>query len=88
MNVKLEALAFRIWAYAQPKGWDCLMSEVATALGVGLGAVRIACTHKGWNSRFRVAKTDTTAQFGSFSFRHLGEEEINRMADQAENDDR
>ncbi len=86
MNVKLEALAFRIWAYAQPKGWDCLMSDVSEKLGVSLSSVRHVSTVKGWNSRFRVAKADTSAHFGSFNFKRAHDEEISKLADRIEND--
>lgn len=88
MNVKLEVLAFRIYQYAHPKGWDCLMSDVADALNVSLSSVRYVSTVKGWNSRFRVARADTTAHFGSFNFKNAHDEEVNRFVDRADNDDR
>ena len=40
MSPKAEALAFRIHQYAHPKGWDCLMSDVAADLKVSLSSVR------------------------------------------------
>lgn len=86
MNARVEALAFRIWAYAQPKGWDCLMKDVAEALGVSLANVRAVSTVKDWSGRFRVAKADTSARFGSFNFKRAHDEEINKLADQMEAD--
>lgn len=88
MNPKVEALAFRIHAYCKPKGWDCLMKDVADALGVSLSSVRQVSTMKDWNNRFRVARADTTAHFGSFNFKHAHDEEINRFVDRMEDDDR
>ena len=55
MNVKFEALAYRIWCSANPRGWDCLMSEVASDIGVSVKVVSATCTVKGWGSRFRPA---------------------------------
>ncbi len=48
-----EALAFRIWAYAHPKGWDVLLTDVAKDLNVSIAQVRWVVTAKRWNSRFR-----------------------------------
>ncbi len=55
MNVKFESLAYRIWASANPRGWDCLMSEVASDIGVPTMVVSAACAVKGWSNRFRTA---------------------------------
>ena len=87
MSPKAEALAFRIHQYAHPKGWDCLMSDVAADLKVSLSSVRQISTMKGWNSRFRVAKADTTAHFGSFNFKNAHDEEVNRFVDRVDNDE-
>jgi hypothetical protein len=55
MNVKFEALAYRIWCSANPRGWDCLMSEVASDIDVPTMVVSAACAVKGWSNRFRTA---------------------------------
>ena len=53
-----EALAFRVWAYAHPRGWDCTAGEVADALGVSNQAVRGVVVRKHWLGRFRVTTFD------------------------------
>lgn len=55
MKPKAEALAYRIWAYCEPRGWDCLVTEVADALGDAMPAVRRVCGLKGWTPRMRVS---------------------------------
>jgi len=52
-----EALAFRIWAYAHPKGWDVLLADVAKDLNVSIAQVRWVVTAKRWKSRFRGLKS-------------------------------
>ena len=64
MNVKFEALAYRIWASANPRGWDCLMSEVASDIGVPTRVVSATCTVKGWGKRFRTASTGPYSRSG------------------------
>lgn len=49
-----EALAFRVWAYANPLGWDCTAKEIADALGVDWHRVNWALRQKGWSGRLRV----------------------------------
>jgi len=51
------ALRFRIWAYAQPRGWDVTFAEVADALGVSVKSVGAIAQAAGWVQRFRVADT-------------------------------
>jgi hypothetical protein len=53
ISPKSEALAFRIWAYAHPKEWDVLLTDVAKDLNVSIAQVRWVVTAKRWNSRFR-----------------------------------
>ena len=64
MNVKFEALAYRIWCSANPRGWDCLMSEVASDIGVPTMVVSAACTVKGWGNRFRPANNNQYQKSG------------------------
>lgn len=52
-QLKTQALAYRVWAYAQPLGWNCTMQEVASALGESLMKVSAVCRSMGWNSRMR-----------------------------------
>lgn len=52
-NPKSEALAFRIWAYAEPLGWDCTVKDIADELGEGWRRVMNICRHRGWLGRLR-----------------------------------
>jgi len=54
-NPKSEALAFRIWAYAEPLGWDCTVKDIAEELGESWQRVSRVCVLKGWASRLRNA---------------------------------
>ena len=53
LKVKRDALAYRIWAYCEPLGWDCTVRNVADALGVHWNAVRRISAINGWGNRFR-----------------------------------
>lgn len=48
-----EALAYRIWAYAKPIGWDCTVVEIAEALEEHTSRVSNVCHIKGWLPRLR-----------------------------------
>ena len=54
MTTRTAALRFRIWQYANPRGWDVTFSEVAEALGVSPQKVGSVAKHAGWVERFRV----------------------------------
>lgn len=53
-----HALRYRIWAYANPRGWDCTNAEIADALGVGVMSVRATVAAAGWSQRLRVTQKD------------------------------
>jgi hypothetical protein len=53
MTPRGEALAFRIWQWANPRGWDCTTTEVADAIRSTPAAVGRIGYLKGWTSRFR-----------------------------------
>ena len=55
MNVKTEALAFRIWAFAKPKDWDCTIHDAAIAVGESPQRIAGVCRVKGWTGRLRSA---------------------------------
>lgn len=55
-NPVVEALAFRIWAYATPLGWNCTILEIAGALDVSAHRVSGTCIAKGWLHRLRNSK--------------------------------
>ena len=53
MNPKTEALKFRIWQYASPKGWDVTVNDIADALEESPERVRAVCVAAGWMTRIR-----------------------------------
>jgi hypothetical protein len=53
MTPATQALAFRIWQYCEPRGWDCTHGEVAEALGVPRASVSTTAHWRGWAGRFR-----------------------------------
>lgn len=53
MNPKMETLAFRVWAYCTPRGWDCTSVEIAEALDVSTRRVTHIVREKGWANRVR-----------------------------------
>ncbi len=50
-NPTVETIAFRIWAYCQPRGWGDTVPEIADALGLPMTKVRNVVRAKGWNHR-------------------------------------
>lgn len=57
LSPSAEAMAFKIWQYAHPKGWDVTFTDVADNLGVHRSVVSRICSLKGWGNRMRVAAT-------------------------------
>jgi hypothetical protein len=53
MRPESEALAYRIWAYCEPRGWDVTRSEIAEALGESWHRINRVTVVKGWNRRLR-----------------------------------
>jgi hypothetical protein len=53
MTPRTEALAFRIWAIAKPKDWDCTLQELSDATGESVMRVSAICRQKNWNRRLR-----------------------------------
>jgi len=60
LSPRSEALAYRIWAYANPLGWDCTLAELADALGAKFASVRVVVSMKGWSGRLRAEGVDTS----------------------------
>jgi len=58
MNPRTQAIAYRIWCHADPRGWDVSIPELAEALEVRKGVIIGVCQHKGWLDRLRVARQD------------------------------
>ena len=53
MTPRSEAIAFQIWAYATPLGWDCTVNEIADELGISYQMAAKICHVKGWHNRIR-----------------------------------
>ena len=53
MTPRTEALAFRIWAFAKPKDWDCTIHDIAAALEETPQRVTAVCSRKHWIGRLR-----------------------------------
>lgn len=50
---RTHAIAYRMWGYCEPRGWNCTFNEVAEHLGVSPRvASSIAIIFK-WSDRFR-----------------------------------
>ena len=58
MTPATQALAYRIWHYCTPRGWNCTHTEVADALGEAQTLVTGAVRAKDWGNRFRTSKRD------------------------------
>ena len=54
MTPRLEALAYRIWAYADPLGWNVTMKEIAQEMGCTQKTASAVLMVKGWTKRLRV----------------------------------
>lgn len=61
LSPKSEALAYRIWAYCEPRGWNVTVKELAEELGTSRLRVTGLLGLKGWGGRIRV---DHTARIG------------------------
>ena len=53
LTPRTEALAFRIWQFANPRGWDCSAIEIAEHLDLSTNVVVGICAAKGWHNRLR-----------------------------------
>ena len=64
-NPRTAALAYRIWAYCTPRGWNCTAREVAEELGERMHVVRQVCIHKKWNERLAGVSVNAIDRHGS-----------------------
>lgn len=53
MTPRTEAIAYRIWGYASPRGWDVTVAQICDALSVSASVVGAVLQAKGWHSRVR-----------------------------------
>lgn len=60
MGPKLETLAFRIWQVADPVGWDVTVQALADELEVSKRDIKAVLNRKGWASRVRADRKDTS----------------------------
>ena len=65
---KQMALAYRIWAYCEPRAWDCTIPEIADELGVSFQRVQKRLLHSGWLDRVRRMERDTFGAAPTRSF--------------------
>ena len=82
MTPRTEALAFRIWAFAKPKEWDCNIHEIAAFLEETPQRISAVCMRKGWTNRLRSSgpfyldtKINTEEDWSSED-QLIGEEEV------------
>jgi hypothetical protein len=53
MTPRQQATAFRIWQFANARGWDCTAAEIGEALDMSASSVATFCVYRGWNGRLR-----------------------------------
>ena len=58
MNGRSEALAFRIWQFCEPLGWNVTHGEIANHIGASYQQVSRICQWKGWAGRLRTTHND------------------------------
>lgn len=51
MTPHMEALAYRIWAYAKPRDWECSYAEIADWTKISEDMVAQVISAKGWRGR-------------------------------------
>lgn len=61
-NPHLEAVAFRIWTYAEPLGWDVSVPDLADALDLPKREIDKALYYKGWARRLKRRRFHHAAQ--------------------------
>lgn len=79
MTPRQQALAFRIWQYCQPLGWNVTTIELANALEQSRYTIHSILRAKGWSNRVRSLAT-YPAQFyihGYYPFTAHIEEIVN-----------
>lgn len=67
LDPKRETLAFRIWQYCKPIGWNATAIEIGNAIGASYQSVSGVLVAKGWANRVRTTRTD---KFGSNPMGH------------------
>jgi hypothetical protein len=60
MTPRTMALAYRIWAYATPREWDCTYTELAEHFRVHPSTIVQIAKAKGWLHRIRRSAPGST----------------------------
>ena len=61
MTPHMEALAYRIWAYANPREWECSYANIADGTGISEDMVAQVIRAKGWQGRVPHGKPSEAA---------------------------
>ena len=64
LSPKMELVAFKVWAYCEPKAWDCHLSDIARDIEEPRTRVLTACRARGWLDRLRKKEKDYSFEFG------------------------
>lgn len=54
MTPRAMRISLQIWAYCDPRGWDCTVKEIGEEIGESWQMVVSVCHRKGWTRRLRV----------------------------------
>lgn len=63
LTPKSEAIAFCIWRVATPAEWNLTVREIADQIGTSAKSVAKICHDKGWTSRLRSTRKQSSGQF-------------------------
>ena len=53
LTLRQQANAFNIWRYANPREWNCTVTEIAEATGIAHQIVGTTLAATGWTGRIR-----------------------------------
>lgn len=70
MTPHMEALAYRIWAYANPRGWKCSYAEIVDGTGIGYGMVANVISKKGWEGRVPRGWSTNSDRSAAYATKH------------------
>ena len=71
MSPRTEAIAYRIWAFADPRGWDVTVADIAAALDLRNTSVQSICTVRRWHGRMRGTAVIGRENAGRFTARGM-----------------
>lgn len=79
-NPRVEASAYRIWAWATPQEWRVNVIEIAEALELPVASVQRICVLRGWSGRL---SSTSHAEYHAMRQANLGLEVLTRSTDGA-----